>query len=112
MGQVVGGMKSTDPPVDGPQNNPMMPVAWAKSYKTKSDKTARVFCTTMGASQDLLSEGLRRLLVNATYWSLGMEDQIKPDLPIDIVGDYQPTPFGFNTYQKGLKPSVHIWKSE
>jgi hypothetical protein len=66
----------------------------------------------MGASQDLLSAGLRRLLVNAVYWSLGMEDKITPDLPIDIVGDYQPTPFGFNTYQKGLKPSVHVWKPE
>jgi hypothetical protein len=51
-------------------------------------------------------------LVNATYWSLGLEDQIKPDLPVDIVGEYKPTPFGFNTYQKGLKPAVHAWKPE
>jgi hypothetical protein len=112
MGQVVNGMKATDPPVDGPQNKPLMPVAWTKSYKTKTGKTARVFCTTMGASQDLLSAGLRRLLVNAVYWSLGMEDQITPTLPIDIVGEYKPTPFGFNAYTKGLKPAVHAWKPE
>lgn len=112
MGQVVNGMKSADPPVEGPQNNPMMPVAWVKTYKTKSGKTARVFCTTMGASQDLQSAGLRRLLVNAVYWSLGMEEQITPALAIDIVGEYQPTPFGFNAFKKGLKPQVHAWKPE
>jgi hypothetical protein len=112
MGQVLSGMKSTDPPVEGPQNDPLMPIAWTKSYKTKTGKTAKVFTTTMGASQDFLSEGLRRLLVNAAYWSLGMEDQITPDAPIDFVGDYQPTPFGFNKFQKGLRPTVHAWKPE
>jgi hypothetical protein len=32
-----------------------------------SGKTGRVFTATMGASQDLLSEGTRRMLVNACY---------------------------------------------
>ena len=77
LGQVLSGMKPADPPVEGPKNNPMMPVAWTKSYKGKSGKTARVFCTTMGASQDFLSEGFRRLMVNAVYWSLGMEDDFR-----------------------------------
>ena len=112
MGQVLTGMKATDPPVEGQPNDPMMPIAWTKSYKTKAGKTAKVFTTTMGASQDFLSEGLRRLLVNAVYWSLDMEDQIKPDASIDFVGDYQPTPFGFNKYQKSLRPTVHAWKPE
>ena len=31
------------------------------------------FNTTMGASVDLESEGLRRLLVNGCYWCMGME---------------------------------------
>ena len=38
----------------------MMPVAWTRTY-SGSGKPARVFATTMGASQDLLSDGLRRL---------------------------------------------------
>ena len=45
----------------------------------------------MGASQDLRSEGLRRLLVNASYWALGMEDQIPDKSNVDIVGSYEPT---------------------
>jgi len=49
-------MQPTDPPVDGPQNNPMMPVAWAKTYKG-----ARVFNTHDGSSQDLLNPGTRRM---------------------------------------------------
>ncbi len=112
LGQVLTGMKSTDPPVEGKQNEPMMPIAWTKTYKTKTGETARIFTTTMGASQDFLSEGLRRLVVNAVYWCLDMEEKITPGAPVDFVGDYQPTPFGFNKYQKGLRPKDHAWKAE
>ena len=70
------GMKFDDKPVEGKKNEPMMPVAWTKTYKGDGGKTGRVFTTTMGASQDLLNEGMRRLLVNATYWAVGMEDKI------------------------------------
>jgi hypothetical protein len=85
----------------------MMPVAWTKTYQTLSDKTARVFTTTMGASQDLASEGLRRLLVNACYWALAMEDKIPARSNVEIVGEYRPTPFGHNAFVKGVKPSDH-----
>ena len=33
LGQVLAGMKPTDKPVDGPKNNPMMPIAWIKTYQ-------------------------------------------------------------------------------
>jgi type 1 glutamine amidotransferase len=105
MGQVLVGMKSTDAPLDGKKNDPMMPVAWTKSYAGKGGKTARVFATTMGASQDLESEGLRRLLVNAVYWGVGLEDKISDKSKVEIVGEYHPLPFGFNKAQKGLRPS-------
>ena len=104
LGQVLTGMKNDDSPVDGKQNEPMMPVAWVKTFAAPSGKTARVFNTTMGASQDLASEGLRRLLVNASYWAVGLEDKITPKLNVDLVGDYRPTPFGFGTFTKGVKP--------
>ena len=104
LGQVLQGMKSTDEPVAGKQNEPMMPVAWTKTYTGASGKSARVFATTMGASQDLQSEGLRRLLVNATYWALGM-DRIPEKSDVDIVGDYKPRPFEFRGAAKGIKPS-------
>lgn len=105
LGQVVAGMKPSDPPAEGKQNDPMMPIAWMRTYKTESGKASRVFTTTMGASQDLESKGLRRLLVNACYWALGMEDRIPPGgAKADLVGEYRPTPFGFNTFKKGVRP--------
>ena len=52
------------------------------------------------------SEGVRRLLVNACYWCLGMEDQIPAKSNVDLVGDYKPTPFGFGTFTKGVKPPI------
>jgi hypothetical protein len=107
LGQVLTGMQPDDKPVEGKQNEPMMPVAWTKSYKSASGKTARTFCTTMGASQDFASEGLRRLLVNATYWCLGMEDKIAEKSKVDLVGEYKPRPFGFGTFTKGVKPVDH-----
>jgi len=87
----------------------LMPLAWTRNYVGKSGNTSRVFCTTMGASVDLLSEDLRRLLVNACYWSVGIEDQIPNRSNVDIVGDYNPTFYGFGTYQKGVKPADHEW---
>jgi hypothetical protein len=107
LGQVLTGMKPDDKPVEGKQNDPMMPIAWTKSYKSASGKTARVFCTTMGASQDFASEGLRRLLVNASYWCLGMDEKIAEKSKVDLVGEYKPTAFGFNGFTKGVKPEDH-----
>jgi hypothetical protein len=106
MGQVLSGMKPEDGPVVGKQNDPMMPVAWVKSYAAPSGKTARVFATTMGASQDLANEGVRRLLVNACYWATGLEDRIVSGANVELVGKYHPTPFGFGTFTKGVKPAA------
>jgi len=105
LGQVLEGMHASDPPAQGKQNDPMLPVAWVKTYKGVRGKTARVFTTTMGASQDLLNEGVRRMIVNACYWALGMEARIPARTNVDLVGDYHPLPFGFGTYRKGVKPA-------
>jgi hypothetical protein len=108
LGEVLSGMHSTDAPVPGKQNDPMMPIAWINSFSASdSSKKARIFTTTMGASQDLLSEGLRRLIVNACYWAIGMDDQIAAKSNVDLVGEYHPTPFGFSKYTRGIKPSTH-----
>jgi hypothetical protein len=45
------------------------------------------------------------VLVNGTYWCLGMEDQIADRANADIVGEFDPTAFGFGTFRKGTKPS-------
>ena len=64
-----------------------------------------IFTTTMGASQDLLSEGTRRMLVNACYWAIGLEDKIPGKSDVMIVGEYTPLPFGFGAHKKGVRPS-------
>jgi len=64
-----------------------------------------VFTTTMGASQDLEAEGTRRLIVNACFWGMGMEDKIAESSTVDLVGEFKPTRFGFGTYVKGKKPA-------
>jgi hypothetical protein len=59
----------------------------------------------MGAATDFTSQGVRRMIVNATYWCTGLDDAITPDLQIDLVGDFNPTRFGFNAFVKGKRPA-------
>lgn len=105
LGQVLKGMAPDDEPVEGRKNEPMMPIAWTKTYKTASGDDARTFTSTMGASQDFQSEGLRRLLVNACYWAMGMEEKIPPESNVTIVGEFDPLPFGNNGFKEGVKPA-------
>lgn len=94
-GLVLSGMQPDDPPLAGPKNDPAMPLAWVRTFTGPQGDNNRVFCTTMGASVDLVDQGLRRLLVNATYWACGLEDRIDPQADVDPPGDYQPSFFGF-----------------
>lgn len=113
-GRVLKGMTPNDPPADHRKaratdkqeqevNNPMMPIVWTREAKNSAGKTNKILCTTMGAATDLTSEGLRRIVVNATYALLGLEVPAKAD--VTVVGDYQPTPYGFKTHKKGVKPA-------
>ena len=111
MGQVLKTMSKDSEPVTGKKNDPMMPVAWTKTYKSESGKEGRVFTTTMGSSTDLATAGTRRMLVNGVYWALGMEDKIPAEgTKVDIVGDFSPTPFGFGKHKRGVKPEQHAMK--
>jgi type 1 glutamine amidotransferase len=104
LGQVLTGMKPDDPPLDGKKNDPMMPVAWVKTYTGEQGKKARVFTTTMGAATDLEREGTRRMLVNAAYWAVGLDDKIPDQTDVSLVGEFHPLPFGFGGFKKGTKP--------
>jgi type 1 glutamine amidotransferase len=101
LGQVVNGMKPEDPPLQGAKNDPMMPVAWTKTYHGSDGKAGRVFTTTMGASQDLLAEGTRRMIVNACFWAVGLEDRIPEKSKVDLVGEFKPSSFRFVKDWKG-----------
>ena len=104
-GQVLEGMNPTDKPVTGPKNNPMMPLIWTRNYTGESGKSSRILCSTIGAAVDVKSEGLRRLLVNACYWGLGMENQIPEKANVEYVGQYSPSYFGFGKFVPGVKPA-------
>jgi hypothetical protein len=110
LGQVLEGMSASDKPVTDKKNDPMMPVAWAKTYPGAKGQMGRVFTTTMGAASDLPSEGLRRLLVNAAYWCVGLEGKIPPKANVDLVGEYQALPFGAGKFRPGIKPADHAIK--
>ena len=105
------GMRPDDgPPVEGGKNDPMMPIAWTKTYQVPGGKAGRAFASTIGASNDLISEGTRRLLVNGVYWAVGLEDGIlATGTNVDLVGDFQPTPYsgkkGDYWAQRKLKPA-------
>jgi type 1 glutamine amidotransferase len=104
MGQVLSGMDPKDKPNT---NKKLVPVAWTKTYTGEKGKTSRVFTTTMGHGDDLKSEGFRRLLVNACYWAMEMEDKIPAKSNVNIVGEYKPNRIGMGGHKKGLKPSDH-----
>jgi hypothetical protein len=75
------------------RNDPMMPIAWTKSYQIPGGQKGKVFATTIGAATDLLTEGTRRMLVNSVFWCLDLSVPEKAN--VDIVGDYQPSPYAF-----------------
>lgn len=101
-GQVLRGMEPTSPPNF---DKSIMPIAWTRSYTGEAGRPSRVFMTTMGAAVDLVSEDLRRLLVNAAYWAVGMEDAIPEEADVAYVGSFEPTYFGFGDHRKGVRPS-------
>lgn len=92
-GQPLMGRKHDDPP--NTKLEPL-PVAWIKTWSTSGGKSARVFQCTMGSGNDFESGGLRRLIINAAYWGIGMESVICPTRSVAIVGNYQPLESGFN----------------
>ena len=104
-GQVLAGMKPDSPPVEGKKNEPMMPLIWMREYTAPSGKTGWALCSTIGASVDCKSEGLRRLLVNACYHGTGLEDRIPESADVTYVGEYKATNFGFGAEQKGMRAS-------
>ncbi len=113
-GQVLDGMTPDSAPVvrSKPRstdkqtqdvNDPMMPIAWTREVRTSTGKSQKIFVTTMGAASDLVNEDLRRMVVNAVYW--GLDLKIPSDANVAFVGPYNPTPYGFDGFQKNKTPA-------
>lgn len=106
FGQVLAGMSPDDEPVTGEKNTPMMPIGWTRTYQGADGERGRVFTTTMGAATDLVAEGTRRMIVNAAYWALGLEDKIpQGGSDVRIVGTYEPSAYGFGKHRPGVRPA-------
>ena len=111
-GQILQGMTPDTPPasytkataakVEQDVNTPMMPVAWLRVVKNDAGTENKILATTMGAATDLTNEGLRRFVVNGVFWGLGLEVPEKAD--VSLVGEYQPTMYGFKGNKLGVKP--------
>jgi hypothetical protein len=102
LGQILDGMTPDSPLAKDKKD---LPVAWVRTYTGPSGKSGRVFTTTHGASEDLLNDGFRRMLVNAALWGAGLEKSIQSASDISFVGPYQPSTFSFGGFVKGVKPA-------
>ena len=91
-------------------NNPLMPIAWTKPYQLPGGASGMAFTSTIGSSSDMLNEGVRRLLVNATYHMLDLEVPDRAD--VDFVGAYEPSAYSFQTdeywQQQNLRVTDHV----
>lgn len=109
-GAVTASLDPASKPIEGAKNDPMQPVAWTRLLENDAGTTNRIFCTTMGSATDFRSEDLRRLVVNAVFWGLGMESAIPARAKVDHVTPFEPSFYGFNDFKKGVKPSDHALK--
>lgn len=102
LGQPLVGWNAEDKP--HPDKKPI-PIAWTKTHTGAGGKTGRVFTTTMGHGDVFKIEAFRRLIANACYWCVGMEDRISDQTKVDLIGTYDPGPVGGKGLKKGVKPS-------
>jgi len=110
MGEICENMEPDSGPAPAPppgakgraaidKNNPMMPIAW--TYQRPVGVQGRVFASTIGGAMsgkdDWANTGMRRMFVNACFWTLKMEDQIPERANVKPV--LTPNPF-----RRGVKP--------
>ena len=106
-GQSTSGM-TPESPVN--LDKSIMPVAWTRTYRIPGGKKGKAFAATMGAAIDFLNEDLRRLLVNASFWAVGLEKETPEKANVDFVSGYKPTMFGPQLFKKGSVPAKYDMK--
>ncbi len=101
LGQPLTGWSADAQPV---ADKAPLPIAWTKSYTGSAGKAARVFTTTMGHGDAFKVEDFRRMLANACYWCMGLEDRVDAHADMAITGTYNPGPVGASGLRLGVKP--------
>ena len=110
-GAVTQSLDPTSKNLEGPKNNPLMPLAWLREYTAPNGTTkGKAFCTTLGASVDFADENLRRLVVNASLYLTGLKVPTQAD--VAYIDPFKPTPYSAidakDYYQKAnLKPAAY-----
>ena len=92
-GAVTETLDPSSPNLQSEKNDPMQPSSWLRPYTAPNGTKGTSFCTTMGASVDLVSEGLRRIIVNAAFYLNGLE--VPPNANVAYVDPFYPTFYGF-----------------
>lgn len=87
-------------------NEPMMPVAWTKSYLLPGGSPGKAFTSTIGSSTDMVNEGVRRLLVNSVYHLLGMD--VPQEAKVELVGEYDPSAYNFHDDAYWIKKDLEV----
>ena len=110
MAQPLQGM---EPDAEPDTTRKPVPGAWIRSYEGDSGKSGRVFTSTYGASNDIENEGYRRMLINACFWAVSLEDAIAEDADVSFVGPYNATwRRGRGRRKAGTKPQdLDGWES-
>jgi len=96
--------------IEGDKNNPMMALAWLHPYQAEGKKGLS-FCTTAGASVDLVDESLRRLIVNAAYFLT--KQSVPEKANVEYVDPFYPSFYGFirtPDYWKKQNQTTSIYK--
>ena len=91
--------------INGPKNDPMMPLAWLREYDAPSGNTGRCLGTTAGASVDFRSEDLRRMIINGSYFLLDMDVPAEAD--VDYVDPFEPSFYSFMPEDYFLKRDLY-----
>lgn len=92
---------------EDPRNKPLQAGIWLHEYTAPQGTKGSSLLSTMGASVDFESEGLRRVIVNAAYHLLELE--VPERARVDYVDPFEPSFFSFlpKAYweERGLKPA-------
>lgn len=80
-----------------------VPAVWTRTRDVGAK--ARVLACMHGSSLDLLDSDFRRMLINACFWTMNLEERITPELNISFVGTFDPTLFASYAWKRGVIPA-------
>ena len=108
LGQVLDGMKPTDTPVAGQEERPDDADRLDEDLHRRARARPRASSRRRwGPRRTSRAKACAGCWSTPAYWAVGLEDKIPAKADVAIVGEYQPLPFGFGGFKKGVKPSSH-----